>query len=116
MKRLLILPKLEFSIYIGTIAATLLNFGAKPSRLSFLAAGLFSIVAILALLYSVGIYLYRSQSIRMRKAIKYHDSYGPTILCIALFIAVALNAIFELDARGYINLGKYFNLDSLSIL
>ena len=62
-------------------------------------AGSFSIVAILSLLYSVGIYLYRSQSIRQRKAIKYHDKYGPTVLCATLFAAVVLNAVFELKQR-----------------
>jgi uncharacterized membrane protein YidH (DUF202 family) len=96
------LLQLEFSIYIGTIAATLLNFGAKPTTISFIASGMFSIVAILALLYSVGIYLYRSRAIRQRQAIKYHDQYGPTALCAALFIAIVLNAGFELRSRHYI--------------
>ncbi|KAH8587058.1 vacuolar transporter chaperone 4 [Bisporella sp. PMI_857] len=94
---------LEFSIYIGTIAATLLNFGAKPTRISFIAAGSFSFVAILSLLYSVAIYLYRSRAIRERKAIKYHDKVGPTVLCAALFIAIVLNAIFELNDRGIVD-------------
>lgn len=92
---------LEFSIYIGTIAATLLNFGSKPTAISFVAAGVFTLVAIFSLIYSVGIYLYRSQAIRMRRAIKYHDKYGPTFLCAALFVAVVLDASFELRARGY---------------
>ncbi|KAH8814908.1 VTC domain-containing protein [Xylogone sp. PMI_703] len=94
---------LEYSIYIGTIAATLLNFGAKPNSLSFLAAGVFSLLAIVSLLYSVLIYLYRSQAIRARKAIKYHDRYGPTTLCAALFVAVVLNAVFECRERGYLD-------------
>jgi hypothetical protein len=70
--------------------------------MSFIAAGSFSVVAILSLLYSVLIYLYRSQSIRQRKAIKYHDKYGPTVLCITLFVAVILNMVFELRDRGFI--------------
>ena len=80
----------------------MLNFGDKPSRASFVAAGAFSVVAILSLLYSVGIYLYRSQAIRGRKSIKYHDKYGPTALCAALFVAVVLNGLFELKQRNYI--------------
>ncbi|KAI9739931.1 MAG: vacuolar transporter chaperone [Claussenomyces sp. TS43310] len=92
---------LEFSIYIGTIAATLLNFGAKPSRMSFAAAGAFSIVAVVALLYSVGIYLYRATGVRQRKAIRYHDKYGPTVLCGSLFIAVVLNFVFEGKERKF---------------
>ncbi|KAH7364743.1 VTC domain-containing protein [Rhexocercosporidium sp. MPI-PUGE-AT-0058] len=95
---------LENSIYIGSIAATVLNFGAKPSKASFFAAFAFTIVAILSLLYSVGIYLYRSQAIRNRRAIKYHDSVGPTILCGTLFIAVVLNMWWEAAERGF--LGK----------
>jgi hypothetical protein len=59
-------------------------------------------VALLALIYSAGIYLYRSRSIRLRKATKYHDKYGPTILCAALFVAVVLNAVFEVRDRGLI--------------
>lgn len=94
--------QLEYSIYISTIAATLLNFGTKPTSISFLAAGIFSLVAMLTLLYSVFIYLYRSRSIRMRKAIKYHDKYGPTILCAVFFVAVVVNAVFELRDRGYV--------------
>ncbi|RDL29963.1 Uncharacterized protein BP5553_10590 [Venustampulla echinocandica] len=93
---------LEFSIYLSTIATTLLNFGAKSSGMSFLAAGSFSAVAVLALLYSVVIYLYRSRAIRTRQVIKYHDSIGPSTLCGALFVAVVLNLGFELKERGYI--------------
>ncbi|KAI0125667.1 VTC domain-containing protein [Xylariales sp. AK1849] len=86
---------LEFSIYIGTIAATLLNFGTKPSITSFIVAGAFTLLAILSLCYSVGIYLYRSSGIRERRTAKYYDKWGPSVLCVALFIAVGLNFAFE---------------------
>lgn len=91
---------LEFSIYIGTIAVTLLNFGDKPTTMSFVAAGAFVLVAIIALLYSVVIYLWRATSIRERKAIKYHDQLGPSVLCGSLVVAVVLNACFEIRTRG----------------
>ncbi len=74
---------------------TLLNFGSKPNAISFLVAGVFTLLAILALLYSVGIYLYRSKAIRTRKAAKFYDKWGPTALCLSLFVAVALNFAFE---------------------
>ncbi|KAI1368760.1 vacuolar transporter chaperone 4 [Xylaria arbuscula] len=86
---------LEFSIYVGAIAATLLNFGEKPTTLAFVAAGVFTLLAILALCYSVGIYLYRSKGIRERRVIKYYDRIGPTVLCGALFLGVVLNFAFE---------------------
>ncbi|KAI1873120.1 uncharacterized protein JN550_003373 [Neoarthrinium moseri] len=86
---------LEFSIYIGTIAVTLLNFGTKPNATSFIVAGVFTLLAIMALCYSVGIYLYRSAAIRERRAAKFYDRWGPSVLCGALFIAVGLNFAFE---------------------
>ncbi|PSR82723.1 VTC domain-containing protein [Coniella lustricola] len=86
---------LEFSIYIGTIATTLLNFGDKPTKISFIVSGVFTLVAILCLCYSVATYIYRSQSIRARKAAKFHDTWGPTFLCGSLIVAVGLNFAFE---------------------
>lgn len=91
---------LEFSIYVGAIAATLLNFGNKPTSISFVAAGVFTLVAVLALCYSVGIYLYRSEGIRERRVIKYYDKIGPSVLCGAFFVGVALNFAFEGQDRG----------------
>jgi hypothetical protein len=87
--------QLEYSIYIGTIAMTLLNFGEHPTASSFWVAGIFTLLAILSLCYSVGIYLYRSRSIRNRKAARFYDKWGPTVLCVSLLIAVALNFGFE---------------------
>ncbi|KAH8165203.1 hypothetical protein CIB48_g3055 [Xylaria polymorpha] len=94
---------LEFSIYIGAIAATLLNFGEKPTRIAFVTAGVFTLLAVLALCYSVGIYLYRSEGIRQRRVIKYYDKIGPTVMCSALFIGVALNFAFEGKERRLCN-------------
>jgi hypothetical protein len=37
----------------------------------------------------------------MRKAIRYHDKFGPTVLCAALLLAVVLNAGLELKEREY---------------
>ncbi|KAJ8125379.1 hypothetical protein O1611_g8260 [Lasiodiplodia mahajangana] len=91
---------LEFSIYVGAIAATLLNFGEKPTRLAFIAAGVFTLLAVLALCYSVGIYLYRSKGIRERRVIKYYDKVGPSVLCGAFFLGVALNFAFEGKERN----------------
>lgn len=98
--QLLTLPlrgsQLEYSIYIGTIAVTLLNFSTEHgSKASFVAAGAFTLLAILSLCYSVGIYLYRSKAIRTRRVARYYDKWGPSVLCVALFVAVVLNFVFE---------------------
>ncbi|KAM0564329.1 hypothetical protein ACHAPJ_000540 [Fusarium lateritium] len=86
---------LEFSIYIGTIAVTLLNFGSHPTRAHFWVAGMFTLLAIFSLCYSVFTYLYRSNGIRTRKVVKFYDRWGPSALCVSLFIGVALNFAFE---------------------
>ncbi|KAJ4366548.1 vacuolar transporter chaperone [Ascochyta clinopodiicola] len=89
---------LEFSILIGSIAATLLNFG---DGLAFAAAWAFTIIACLALLYSVGLYLWRVRKIRERRAVVYHDKWGPSLLCLGLLIAVAVSFGFRLGKGGY---------------
>ncbi|KAJ3520129.1 hypothetical protein NM208_g13843 [Fusarium decemcellulare] len=86
---------LEYSIYIGTIAVTLLNFGTHPTPAHFWVAGIFTLLAIMSLCYSVVTYLYRSNAIRTRKVVKYYDRWGPSVLCLALFLGVALNFAFE---------------------
>ncbi|KAF3045014.1 vacuolar transporter chaperone [Didymella heteroderae] len=89
---------LEFSILIGSIAATLLNFG---DGLAFAAAWAFTIIACLALLYSVGLYLWRVRKIRERRAVVYHDKWGPTLLCLGLLVAVAISFGYRLGKGGY---------------
>lgn len=79
---------LEFSIILGSIAATLLNFGDSISLAS---AWGFTIVACIALLYSAGLYLWRVQMIRGRRAVRYHDKWGPSFLCVGLAAAVGVS-------------------------
>lgn len=92
---------LEYSVYIGTIAMTLLNFRDHPTPQSFWVSGIFTILALLSLMYSLGTYLYRGDAIRNRRAAKYFDKWGPTTLCISLFVAVAINFAFEGRERSY---------------
>ncbi|KFA72535.1 hypothetical protein S40288_07865 [Stachybotrys chartarum IBT 40288] len=87
--------QLEYSTYTATIAITLLNFGKHPTMTSMWMAGMFTLLAMLSLVYSVGIYYYRSHGIRTRKSAKYYDKWGPSVLCGALFIALVLNFSFE---------------------
>lgn len=77
---------LEFSVIIGSIAATLLNFG---DDLSVRTAAGFTVVAVLALIYSMGLYIWRVDKVRKRRAVTYHDSVGPTLLTLGLFGALA---------------------------
>ncbi|KAL8675083.1 MAG: hypothetical protein Q9168_000566 [Polycauliona sp. 1 TL-2023] len=81
---------LEFSIFIGAMAGTLLNFGGSAS---FAAALGFTILAIVSLIYSMVLYLWRVEMIKRRRAVKYHDSWGPTALCLGLLAATITNFV-----------------------
>jgi len=82
---------LEFSIILGSIAATLVNFG---DNISLASAWGFTIVAVAALLYSVVIYSLRVKMIRKRRAQvggRYYDKYGTSLLCLGLLAATAVS-------------------------
>jgi uncharacterized membrane protein YidH (DUF202 family) len=89
---------LEFSIYLGAISGTLLNFG---DSISLSAAWGFTVVAIASLLYSLVLYMWRVEMIRSRRAVKYHDWLGPTILCSLLFISVVINFGLRAQEEGW---------------
>jgi hypothetical protein len=42
-------------------------------------------------MYAMGMFLWRAAMIRKRRAVRYDDRIGPTVLCSLLFIAVAVN-------------------------
>ena len=88
---------LEISIILGSIAATLLNFG---DAISLASAWGFTIVACLSLFYSAGIYLYRVRMIRKRRDVRYHDWLGPSLLCALLVLAVAINIGLRFSGHG----------------
>jgi hypothetical protein len=89
---------LHFAIYIGTIATTLLNFIPANDGLGLLCASLFTFAALLSILYSAGIFVYRSMQLRKRRAEgMYYDKYGPTILCTALLGCLVTNLVVRLS-------------------
>ncbi|KAI9733979.1 MAG: vacuolar transporter chaperone [Cirrosporium novae-zelandiae] len=90
---------LEFSILLGTIAATMLNFGDQTSLYG--AIG-FTVLAALALAYSMGLYMWRVDKIRKRRAVRYHDRWGPSILCFGLLMAVVATFVFRVREAGWL--------------
>ncbi|KAI6817435.1 SPX-domain-containing protein [Hortaea werneckii] len=88
---------LEFSIILGSIAATLLNFG---DTISLASAWAFTVVAVVALFYSLGLYLWRVSAIKSRRAVDYHDKWGPSVLCFLLLIAVAISFAYRWAKGG----------------
>ncbi|EPS35620.1 hypothetical protein H072_10997 [Dactylellina haptotyla CBS 200.50] len=79
---------LEFSIYISTIAATLLNFGDRRTRYASLG---FMLLALGSLGYCVSIYVWRFLKMKKRRAARYHDAWGPTVLCVLMLICMGVN-------------------------
>ncbi|KAK7033337.1 SPX domain-containing protein [Favolaschia claudopus] len=80
------------AVFIGTIATTLLNFTSPEDQRGLISAALFTLAALVAIAYSAIIFVYRAYRLRMRRAEGlYYDKYGPTILCLVLFAALATN-------------------------
>lgn len=63
------------------------------------AAG-FTIVALVALVYSLALYLWRVDRINKRMSVNYHDWLGPTGLCVGLFGAFLVSFGFRLFGWG----------------
>jgi hypothetical protein len=61
----------------------------------------FTVVACLALFYSVVLYLWRVDKIRKRRAVRYHDKYGPTLLCLGLLAATIVTFFFRIRENGW---------------
>ncbi|MCJ1474069.1 vacuolar transporter chaperone [Lambiella insularis] len=89
---------LEVAILLGGIAGALLNFG---DGVALAAAWGFVLLAVAALLYSVGLYLWRVRMVRRRRAVRYHDWVGPSVLCGGLLVAVGVNFGLRVGGEGW---------------
>lgn len=94
---------LEFSILLATIAATLLNFG--NDYITFASSWAFTILAALALVYSLMLYIWRVDKIRKRRDVKrvYYEKWGPTIVGIGLVAVVMVNFGLRMRQAGFIS-------------
>lgn len=98
----------EFSIYLGAISALLLNFGVDSAehkakvKIALYSAWGFTVAAVVSLIYALGMYLWRIEKIKKRRAVRYHDKWGPTVLCGMLLVSVALNVGFNVVGKGII--------------
>ncbi|KAJ5750551.1 hypothetical protein N7533_007579 [Penicillium manginii] len=94
---------LEFSIILGGIAATLLNFGADYVALA--SSWAFTILAAGALIYSLFLYIWRVDKIRKRRDVKrvYYEKWGPTIISVGLVAVVLINFGMRIHKGGFIS-------------
>ena len=88
---------LHFAIYIGTIATTLLNFIPPDDERGLFCAALFTFAALISIVYSAVIFVYRTRHLRKHRAEGvYYDKYGPTILCVVLLATLITNLVLRL--------------------
>lgn len=83
---------LNFTVILGGLAVGLLNFGDQVGRIS---AGLFTLVAMAAMIYALFTFHWRAKSIRQRGQGGFDDRIGPTVLALALLAAVIVNFVLR---------------------
>ncbi|KAF8525948.1 SPX-domain-containing protein [Hysterangium stoloniferum] len=87
---------LQFSVIIGSISTVLLNFTKPGDTRGLISATVFTIASLLSIAYSCGIFVYRAYRLRARHADGlYYDKFGPTILVVILFGALATNLVLR---------------------
>ncbi|KAG8528044.1 vacuolar transporter chaperone [Bacidia gigantensis] len=84
---------LNFTVILGGLAIGLLNFGDNIGRIC---AGLFTLVAMGAMVYALVTFHWRAKSIRLRGQGGFDDRYGPTVLAVALGVAVIVNFVLRI--------------------
>ncbi|KAL4257594.1 Vacuolar Transporter Chaperone Complex Subunit [Pleurotus pulmonarius] len=88
---------INISVFIGTIATTLLNFVQPDDPRGLISAGVFTLAALIAIAYAGGVFVYRAIRLRQRRAEGlYYDKYGPSLLCFVMFAAMATNVALRL--------------------
>jgi len=83
---------LNFTVILGGLAMGLLNFG---DRVGIICAGIFTVIAVLAMLYALVTFHWRAKSIRRRGQGGFDDRFGPTVLSVALLGAIVVNFILR---------------------
>ncbi|KAF9434693.1 vacuolar transporter chaperone [Entomortierella beljakovae] len=80
---------LQFSVLLGSISLTLLNFGNQVTRVS---GAALTAITLMAMVYALGVFHFRLSNILSTKPNRqFHDRIGPTVLCVFLFGAYFLN-------------------------
>ncbi|KAJ3118369.1 vacuolar transporter chaperone [Phlyctochytrium bullatum] len=92
---------LNSSIVIASLAIALLNLGDAVGQIAGL---LFTLVAMMFMVYSLFLFQWRAQKIRDRDPGPYDDRVGPTVLVIVLFFAITANFYLKFSTPG----GKLF--------
>ncbi|GME76954.1 unnamed protein product [Ambrosiozyma monospora] len=84
---------LSISLIFGATAHTLMNYG---DTVSFITSACFFFTAIITIIYSSVVYVYRVLNIRKKRAARYDDQVGPKLVCFALAASVGVSFLFRL--------------------
>ncbi|KAI8846999.1 VTC domain-containing protein [Chytridium lagenaria] len=88
---------LNSCIVIASLAIALLNLGDRVGQIAGL---LFTLVAMMFMVYSLFLFQWRAQKIRDRDPGPYDDRVGPTVLVIVLFAAITANFYLKFSSPG----------------
>ncbi|KAI9204619.1 VTC domain-containing protein [Polychytrium aggregatum] len=88
---------LNFTMVLGGMALSLLNFGDRIGQLTGL---IFTVIAMLFMGYSLYLYQWRVHRIRERDPRPFDDRWGPTVLVLVLFSAVVVNFWMKFSNPG----------------
>ncbi|KAK4050695.1 vacuolar transporter chaperone [Microbotryomycetes sp. JL201] len=86
----------EFSVVVSAIGIGILSYSDPHDDVALAASASFTAVALLSLLYTGYMYMWRVRKIRNREAVLYHDWFGPTVLCGVLLLAVIVNFVLRM--------------------
>lgn len=88
----------EFGVILSAVATTLVEFGGGEGAMLWAGLG-FTVVAVAALAYAAGLYLWRVKAMRERRAVRFHDKWGANVLCGLMVVAVGVNFWGALTGR-----------------
>lgn len=83
---------LTISLIFAATAQALMNYG---DLISFLTSSCFYLLAVLTVLYSTGMYVWRVINVRRKRAVRYDDQFGPDAVCSAIVLSVFINFLFR---------------------
>ncbi|KAI9285628.1 VTC domain-containing protein [Umbelopsis sp. AD052] len=84
---------MTFAVLLGSFSVALVNTGDKIGKIAGL---MYTMISLSTLIYGYGLYYRRHELIMARASGPYDDVVGPTVICFALLIAVAINAYLKL--------------------
>jgi len=85
------------SVLLASLSLGLYNAAGENNHVARTLAVAYTLVAVFALLWGYGIYMYRNRLIRERSPKDFDNVLGPIVVCVGLIIALCLNFGFKVQ-------------------